>query len=604
MINIRGETMKKDIILELEKELSFSFPKNTRFEESDTYKLTHTESTTTVYYSVKTDIARALLKLKEKGIEKPFTDESKLTFDSLGIMIDCSRNAVRTVSFLKQTLRHLAFMGYTTVQLYTEDTFLVDGFEYIGYLRGAYSKEELKELDDYAHELGIEMIPCIQTLAHLNQMKRWYPHLFDIDDILLVDSDETYKFIESMVKTVKSVFRSKKINIGMDEANMVGLGKYLNIHGYQNRFEILLRHLNKVVSIVTNYGYEPMMWSDMFFRLENNGSYYGDKVPLRIKDLIPREVSLVYWDYYHTDTKDYDRMMDAHRQLKDELIFAGGSWLWKGIVPNNTFSIRTVDGFIPAARKHGVNHIFTTTWGDNGAEASLFSVLPSLFYLSERAYGLDDKNRIKERFEVFTGIPFDDFVALDEADFLGEDINYVANPSKYFLYNDPLLGLFDGLAKKRFEESIQVIKKKLKPHLDSKYGYIFKSIYDLLNVLSIKITLGIQTRDAYRKNDKEHLLKLIDELYPNTIKNINTFYHSFSKQWHHENKPHGFDVEDIRIGGLLKRMEVAHHKLRLFYNQSIMTIHELDEDIKPISKGENTHIYFNNWRTIVSVNIV
>lgn len=596
--------MTKDMILALEKELAFSFPTNTTFEKSDDYKLIHSDVLTTVYYSVKTDIARALLKLKEKGLKKPFTDESKLTFDSLGIMIDCSRNAVRNLAFLKQMLRHLAFMGYTTVQLYTEDTFLVDDFEYIGYLRGAYTKEELKELDDYADALGIEMIPCIQTLAHLNQMKRWYPHLFDLDDILLVDSDETYKFIEAMVKTVKSVFRSKKINIGMDEANMVGLGKYLNIHGYQNRFEILLRHLNKVVSIVKNYGYEPMIWSDMFFRLENNGSYYGDKVPLRIKDLIPSEVSLVYWDYYHTETSEYDRMMSAHKQLKDELIFAGGSWLWKGIVPNNTFSMRTVDGFIPAARKHGVNHIFTTTWGDNGAEASLYSVLPSLFYLSERSHGLDDQTQIRKRFEVFTGIPFDDFIALDEADFLGEAINYVANPSKYFFYNDPLLGLFDGLADKRFEESIPLIQKKLKRHLDSKYGHVFKSIYDLLNVLSTKITLGIKTREAYRNNDPQLLQKLINEIYPKTIANIETFYQSFYKQWHDENRPHGFDVEDIRIGGLLRRMHSALNKLKMFYNKEILIIEELDEDIKPIMKTSNPHIYFNNWRTTVSVNIV
>jgi hypothetical protein len=33
--------------------------------------------------------------------------------------------------------------------------------------------EELKEIDVYAQKCGMEVIPCIQTLAHLNQIFRW-----------------------------------------------------------------------------------------------------------------------------------------------------------------------------------------------------------------------------------------------------------------------------------------------------------------------------------------------------------------------------------------------------------------------------------------------
>ena len=37
--------------------------------------------------------------------------------------------------------------------LYTEDTYEVDGQPYFGYMRGRYSKEEMKEIDDFAAEL-------------------------------------------------------------------------------------------------------------------------------------------------------------------------------------------------------------------------------------------------------------------------------------------------------------------------------------------------------------------------------------------------------------------------------------------------------------------
>ena len=47
-------------------------------------------------------------------------------FDSLGVMIDCSRNAVPNIQALKRFFDIIAKMGYNTVFLYTEDTFEVE----------------------------------------------------------------------------------------------------------------------------------------------------------------------------------------------------------------------------------------------------------------------------------------------------------------------------------------------------------------------------------------------------------------------------------------------------------------------------------------------
>ena len=47
-----------------------------------------------------------------------------------------------------------------------------------------------------------------------------------------------------------------------------------------------------------------------------------------------KDLGLVYWDYYHSDTRTYEKMLDIHAQLSDNVIFAGGSWIWNGISPN------------------------------------------------------------------------------------------------------------------------------------------------------------------------------------------------------------------------------------------------------------------------------
>ena len=86
----------------------------------------------------------------------------------LGVMLDCSRGAVYTVEALKKYIDVLAKMGYNSLQLYTEDTYEIKEEPYFGYMRGRYSADELRQLDSYAASKGIELIPCIQTLAHLS----------------------------------------------------------------------------------------------------------------------------------------------------------------------------------------------------------------------------------------------------------------------------------------------------------------------------------------------------------------------------------------------------------------------------------------------------
>ena len=224
---------------------------------------------------------------------------------TLGVMIDCSRDAVYTVETLKEYIKVLAAMGYNALLLYMEDVYELEGEPYFGYLRGKYTKNELREIDEFAKNSGIELIPCIQTLAHLGGITRWnaYNDFTDTGDILLAEDERTYILIEKMFAACASSFTSRRINIGMDEAHMVGLGKYLDKHGFKDRFAILLKHLVRVNEIALRYGFRPMMWSDMFFRLANEGAYYckNGSIPKQVIEVVPENVELVYWDYYSTD---------------------------------------------------------------------------------------------------------------------------------------------------------------------------------------------------------------------------------------------------------------------------------------------------------------
>src|SRR5699024_7861336 len=117
--------------------------------------------------------AFGLLLEKVKQGEKEFTLQETAQFKTIGPMFDCSRNAVMKQERLYGMIRMLAVMGFDSAMLYMEETYEVKEEPYFGYMRGRYSEDELQALDDYADQFGIELIPCIQTLAHLEEFLKW-----------------------------------------------------------------------------------------------------------------------------------------------------------------------------------------------------------------------------------------------------------------------------------------------------------------------------------------------------------------------------------------------------------------------------------------------
>ena len=92
-------------------------------------------------------------------------------------------------SILKRFIREMAFIGHSWFMLYMEDVYEVEGEPYFGALRGRCSIKDLKEVDRYAQLFGVQLVPCIQTLAHVDQYFMWETieqQYKNIDDIFNV----------------------------------------------------------------------------------------------------------------------------------------------------------------------------------------------------------------------------------------------------------------------------------------------------------------------------------------------------------------------------------------------------------------------------------
>ena len=503
---------------------------------------------------------------------------------SCGMMLDMSRGGVMTVEAVKGMIDAHAALGLNLMMLYTEDTYTVPEAPYLGYLRGRYTEKELREMDDYAAESGVELVPCVQTLAHLEQFLQWDVNrdIKDNDCVLMIDEPKTYAWIRAALTALRRCFRTNRIHIGMDEAHGVGLGEYYQKHGAVNRFELLNRHLNRVVDICKELGFKPIMWSDMFYRLgsKNNDYYDTDAVvPESAIAQIP-DVALCYWDYYHTDEQFYAGMLEGHRKMGKEVVFAGGIWTWSGILPHVRKTNATMYPALRACLKAGIGTVLATSWGDDGCETDYRLALNQLPIYSEHVWLGEDCTRaeVERMGERLTGLSEACFNAMGA--FYADDED--RRPGKGLFYCDPLYPLTEGLWDLTgYREGLEEGIKTLERHLDdSRCEYARLAMRIALE----KLNWVNELRPAYLRGDKAVVLTMANEKLPAMRELYVKMMSVWREQWESGRKRNGWETICARLGAVIARLDDVQRILLRWADGTIERVEELDETPLPASR--------------------
>ena len=509
----------------LQDELGFEISENAKITvtvneiEEDKLSVILKDNNIVIAYKEKVRFYRGLayaMRWIKDGINEKELTETPL-FKTNGAMFDSSRNAVINLKTVKMLLRKHALMGLNTFRLYPEDTYEIKEYHYFGHLRGRYSKEEIRELDAYAIKFGIELVPCIQTLGHLATHLIWPDARRYKDGVstLLVGSEETYKLIDAMFRTISEYYTTKRIHIGMDETFDLGTGNYLETYGYKPRDDIFLEHMEKVRNIALSYGLKPMMWSDMIFRhagknIENYVDYHQDVVfTPEIINKIPQGVTPVFWDYCNTDKEWFSLNIKKHHKIfKEDMIFAGGVWIWTGHCPLYSVSFKSSIAALSACKENNVRNVMATAWL-NGPEGSHIMALAGIVWFASFDYaGGFDIDHIRETFRICFNASYDDMMSFELPE---KGIEEVEPSTRAMLYNDPFLGIAD-----KHLNSVGNFFRDMTKKLEAiETADIFKPacniIRKLSSVLENKGDFGIRLKTAYDNKDTEALKKLLNE---------------------------------------------------------------------------------------------
>ena len=545
----------------------------------------------------KNRFARLLGILAENIDKGDFEITESASFETLSCMIDLSFGAPLTVESLKEYFETLALFGYNQVLMYLEDMYEIPERPYFGYLRGRYTDSELRELDDYAYGLGIELVACMQTLGHLSAYLAWQEAaaLRENNAVLLPDSDKTYEFIEQMLKASTSPFRSKRVHIGCDESHGVGMGNYLKTHGLTPQIDVLITHVNRVADICKKLGLRPMIWHDMIFALcSESYSNYDRMVDLSvIGERLDPSIEIVMWHYGQVPGCE-EFMVDKFRAIGKSPMVAGNAHIWKAPLPDNYLSSKISEITLDICKRKGVKEVCNTVWAYS-------STMYQLAYLDLCRYGelsyRDNTDELKSRFEFLTAQSYDAIMRMSDLSSLYDTPEAIANASysnnshfARYMNSDIAINV---IAKEMTEhprtDYYRAAADFLKPYLEKSSGgrweFIYGFAYGIFDMLALKCEIVEKLTSAYKSSDREVLASIRDSLLPRYVDSIDSVaaYHAYHKDFYL--KPFGAESRDYFYGGRKERAKTLSRRIGLYLDGAITKLEELESEYLDYTSG-------------------
>lgn len=299
MTVVQGMPGKGDIVLAIKQDKKLG-KEGYRLNISETCSLT-AASTDGAFWGTRT-----LLQMLKKQSNLPQGEAVDIPqYGIRGFMLDTGRKFF-PISYLKNLIRVMAYYKMNTLQLHLNDNAFKDFFggdwsktpgdfrlesdTYPGLASkdGHYTKAELIDLQQFAESYGIQIIPEIDSPAHVLAFTHYRPSLgskeFGMDHFDL-ENPEVYTFMDNLFKEYLSgknpVFRGKYVNIGTDEYNNA-------TEELREKFRAYTSHY---LELIKKYGKTPILWGAL--------SHAYGRTPVN-----PKGAILGMWSPYMAKTKD------------------------------------------------------------------------------------------------------------------------------------------------------------------------------------------------------------------------------------------------------------------------------------------------------------
>jgi len=296
-------------------------------------------------------------------------------FRDRGLMLDVSRGKVPRRETLGELVELCSRLRLNVLMLYVEHPFAFRRHPEIGAGASPLDAETILWLDAKAHDHGVELVPCLQSLGHMERLlsleryvglaeseRRW-----SISPVL----PDTHRLLADLYDEFLPLFRSRRFNANCDEPFDLGRGRSAVRAARRGRGAVFVEHVEKLRRLAARHGKQLMIWAD-----------FAHQHPEQIPDL-PRDVVLLDW-WYEAEF-DADRIGRLRRHGFEAWACPGTS-SWNCLFPRVGNAERNVSRWADAGRRHGARGLLDTDWGDFGHYNALGVSLQGYAWHAQQAW--------------------------------------------------------------------------------------------------------------------------------------------------------------------------------------------------------------------------
>ncbi|MGE9270515.1 MAG: family 20 glycosylhydrolase [Verrucomicrobiales bacterium] len=228
-----------------------------------------------------------------------------------------------------------------------------------------YTPEQVKAFSNRCTELGIEVIPLVQCLGHLEFILQHegYHHLAecpDFSDTLHPLQKGSLDLVLRMVDDVLSLMPDvQHFHLGGDEAWSFGSSPdsklYIEQHGKPSLY---LKHVQPILDSLRLRSIRPLLWHDMMMDW-----------PVSSLQQIGQDADLVVWGYRGTPAmRTHHHRVEVLDRLREARIPIWGASAYKGAdgpfrdLPDKQARLTNHIGWIDAAAPYGLKGLIATGW--------------------------------------------------------------------------------------------------------------------------------------------------------------------------------------------------------------------------------------------------
>jgi hexosaminidase len=294
--------------------------------------------------------------------------EDEPDFMVRGVMLDIGRNKIPKLDTLFAHIDRLSALKFNHLQLYMEGySFQYEKYSTLFPEATPLTAEEYQELDAYASERFVDLVPSQNCLGH---MWPWLskpefrelaehpdgmptPLSFKLPPTTLNPVDEKSSALaKDMFDELLPNFSSSYVNLNMDEPFGLGTGASKERADEIGVDRLYMEYAERMFDIARSHGKKPMMWGDV---LTHHPELVGQ---------LPDDVTVLHWNY------DAPIPYEPHCRMLHEngvrYYVCPGTSTWQSISGRTD---NMLDNIADAARNgkgYRAAGLIVADWGDGG----------------------------------------------------------------------------------------------------------------------------------------------------------------------------------------------------------------------------------------------